>query len=113
MVQQKNFQNKFKGKNKIQHNTTFKKKGKKNNKKDDGCFTCGSLEHWANKCPNKYKKPGQNSNSVNVVVSNTDKGAPGYGSSFTAFSIYQSTEWWVDTGANVHVCADYSLFSSY
>ena len=80
MVQQKNFQNKFKGKNKIQQNTTFKKKGKKN-KKDDGCFTCGSLEHWANKCPNKYKKPGQNSSSINVVMGNTDKGAPGYGNS--------------------------------
>ena len=24
-----------------------------------------------------------------------------------------STEWWMDTGANVHVCADISLFSSY
>ena len=111
---QKNFQNKFKGKNKIQQNTTFKKKGKKNNKKkDDGCFTCGSEDHWANKCPQKYKKPGQNSNSVNVVMANADKGAPGYGNSFTVFSVYQSTEWWVDTGANVHVCADISLFSSY
>ena len=58
MVQQKNFQNKFKGNNKIQQNTTFKKKGKKNNKKkDDGCFTCGSENHWANKFPQKYKKP--------------------------------------------------------
>nr|CAH65753.1 OSIGBa0123D13.2 [Oryza sativa] len=27
--------------------------------------------------------------------------------------INQSTNWWVDTGANVHVCADISLFSSY
>ena len=24
-----------------------------------------------------------------------------------------SPEWWVDTGANIHVCADASLFSSY
>ena len=30
------------------------KKGKKKDKKRDGCFTCGSEEHWANKCPNKY-----------------------------------------------------------
>nr|CAE01581.2 OSJNBa0068L06.7 [Oryza sativa Japonica Group] len=27
--------------------------------------------------------------------------------------VNQSTNWWVDTGANVHVCADISLFSSY
>src|SRR4051812_6809384 len=47
-------------------NTTFKKKGKKKGK--DGCFTCGSAEHWANKCPNKYKKLGQDSKSVNVTM---------------------------------------------
>ena len=46
---------KFKGKNSVQQNTTFKK-GKKKDKKRDCCFTCGSEEHWANKCPNKYKK---------------------------------------------------------
>ena len=28
-------------------------------------------------------------------------------------SICQSTDWWIDTGANIHVCADISLFSSY
>ena len=32
------------------------KKGKKKDKKRDGCFTCGSEEHWANKCPNKYQE---------------------------------------------------------
>ncbi|XBJ11327.1 hypothetical protein VPH35_016037 [Triticum aestivum] len=60
MVNQKNFNShKPKEKNGVQHNTDFKKKGKKTfkkNKKDEGCFTCGSVEHWANKCPNKYKK---------------------------------------------------------
>src|SRR3989337_223609 len=80
--------------------------------KRDGCFTCGSEEHWANKCPNKYKKPGQDSKSVNVTLSNND-GASGYGNLFTVLSVCQSTDWWVDTGANIHVCADVSLFSSY
>jgi hypothetical protein len=27
--------------------------------------------------------------------------------------VFQSTTWWLDTGANVHVCSDASLFSSY
>ena len=51
-VNQKNFNShKPKGKNGVQHNTDFKKKGKKTfkkNKKDEGCFNCGSVEHWAN-----------------------------------------------------------------
>jgi hypothetical protein len=25
----------------------------------------------------------------------------------------QSTNWWVDTGANIHVCSNLNLFSSY
>ncbi|XP_066361226.1 uncharacterized protein [Miscanthus floridulus] len=62
-----------------QENTTkpvqtaqFKKKN--NNKRDGGCFVCGSEQHWA---------------------------------------ICNSPEWWMDSGANIHVCADVSLFSSY
>ena len=86
------------------------KKGKKKDKKRDGCFTCGSEEHWANKSPNKYKKPGQDSKSVNVILSNND-GASRYGNLFTVLSVCWSTDWWVDTGANIHVCADVSLFS--
>ena len=72
--------------------------------------TCGSEEHWAHKCQNKFKKPGQ---SVNMIVSNSENGAFGYGNLFTVFSVCQSTNWWIDTGANIHVCSDISLFSSY
>ncbi|KAM3408252.1 hypothetical protein ACQJBY_001433 [Aegilops geniculata] len=81
MVHQKNSNShKPKGKNGVQQSADFKKKGKKTfkkNKKDEGCFTCGSLEHWANKCPNKYKKQGQDSKSVNMIVSNNESGASG------------------------------------
>jgi hypothetical protein len=28
-------------------------------------------------------------------------------------SVYHSPEWWIDTSANIHVCTDISLFSSY
>jgi hypothetical protein len=31
----------------------------------------------------------------------------------TVLSVFQSASWWLDTGANIHVCADISLFSSY
>ena len=29
------------------------------------------------------------------------------------FLVLQSTDWWVDTGVNIHVCSDISLFTSY
>ena len=110
---QKDFNSyKLKGKMGVQQNTDFKKKGNKTLKKDkkkSGCFTCGSEEHWAN----KFKKPGQDSKIANMIVSNNESGASGYGNLFTVFSVSQSTDWWIDTGANIHVCADISLFSSY
>jgi len=31
----------------------------------------------------------------------------------SVFSVCHSPDWWVDTGANIHVCADVSLFSFY
>jgi len=37
----------------------------------------------------------------------------GYNNLSTFLSIFQSMSWWLDTDANVHVCADISLFSSY
>ena len=49
---------------------------------------------------------------MHVTLSNNDV-AFGYGNLFTILSVCQSTDWWVDTGANIHVCADVSLFSSY
>jgi hypothetical protein len=41
-------------------------------------------------------------------------GTSGYGNLFhTVLSVFNSPDWWVDTRANIHVCADKSLFSSY
>jgi hypothetical protein len=49
-----------------------------------------------------------------MVVSETAEGTSWYGNILpTILSICQSLEWWADTGANIHVCADISLFSSY
>jgi hypothetical protein len=31
----------------------------------------------------------------------------------TVLSVFNSPDWWIDTGANIHVCADKSLFFSY
>ena len=37
----------------------------------------------------------------------------GYGIFLTILSVCHSPDWLIDTGANVHVCGDISMFSSY
>jgi hypothetical protein len=49
---------------------------------------------------------------VNMVTSTRD-GTSGYGNLPYVPSLFQSTTWWLNSGANVHVCSDASLFSSY
>jgi hypothetical protein len=48
-----------------------------------------------------------------MVVSNSGDGTSGYGNLPYVLLVFQSTSWWFDSGANVHVCSDASLFSSY
>ena len=49
-----------------------------------------------------------------MVVSEAEGGTSMYGNSLpTVLSVCHSPEWWMDTGANINVCADASLFSSY
>jgi hypothetical protein len=75
---------------------------------------CGSLDHWAKKCPNhKGRKPQSKQKTVNMVVSSSGGGTSGYGNSPYVLLVFQPTTWWLDSGANVHVCSDASLFSSY
>ena len=69
---------------------------------------CASTEHFAAKCPN-----GKGKDSANMVISEPG-GTSGYGNLLpTVLTVFYSPEWWVDTGANIHVCVDASLFSSY
>ena len=49
-----------------------------------------------------------------MVISETGEGTFGYGNSLPfVLSVCPSPEWWMDSGANIHVCADVSLFTSY
>jgi hypothetical protein len=85
---------------------------KKNKKEEDGCFVCGSSDHCATKCPNrKGRKPQPEQKTTNMVTSTGD-GTSGYGNISLILSVFQSTTWWLDSGANVHVCSDASLFFS-
>ncbi|KAL0434112.1 UNVERIFIED_CONTAM: hypothetical protein Slati_2745500 [Sesamum latifolium] len=73
--------------------------------------------HWAKLCPNKKAKTAQA--AVNMVV----EGSSGVSTSGATegyvfvqpelLTIYEPCDWLIDTGANVHICADKSLFVSY
>ena len=90
--------------------TSFKKKKKMLNKSELKCYTCGEPGHFSVDCPDRADKKGKASKHVNVV---TASNADGYGNLPIVLSVFQSPCWWIDTGANVHVCADISMFTSY
>jgi hypothetical protein len=49
-----------------------------------------------------------------MVTTDTEGGTSGYVNYLpTVLSVCNSTEWWMDSGANIHVCADISLFAFY
>jgi hypothetical protein len=74
---------------------------------------CGTIDHWVNKCPqHKGRKPQSEQKDVNIVT-NTGDGTSVYGNFPSILSVFQSTTWWFDSIANIYVCADASLFSSY
>jgi hypothetical protein len=75
---------------------------------------CGSSDNCAKKCPNrKGRKTQPEQKTENMVVSSSGGGTSGYGNLPYILSVFQSTTWWLDFGANIHVCSDVSLFSSY
>jgi hypothetical protein len=49
-----------------------------------------------------------------MVISETGGGTSRYGNRLPfVLSVCHSLEWWMDSGANIHVCADVALFASY
>jgi hypothetical protein len=46
------------------------------------------------------------------MVTSAGDETSGYGNLPLVLLVFQSTTWWLDSGANVHVCSDGSLFSS-
>jgi hypothetical protein len=51
--------------------------------------------------------------SANMVIGETTETSKYDNILPTVLSVYHSPKWWIDTGANIHVCVDISLFLSY
>jgi hypothetical protein len=48
-----------------------------------------------------------------MVVFSSGGGTSGYSNLPYILLVFQSNTWWLDSGANVHVCSDTSLFTFY
>jgi hypothetical protein len=124
-AQTKNVQNSA---NFVQKNKQFnKKKGLKQNKttsfkknkiekkgmKNLTYFVCGNPGHFAKDCNDRKDRTTELRQKFTHVTIGEASTSEGYGNPFVVYSAFHSIDWWVNTSANVHVCSDISLFSSY
>jgi hypothetical protein len=67
------------------------------------CFVCGETRHFAKKCKNRKRKTNQQGpKSANVTIDDPSRSR--YGNSLPSiFSVCQSNDWWIDTGANIMI----------
>ena len=90
-----------------------KSKGKGKEKKD-GCFICGSPDHWKRNCKQwkekKAQMSGESSQSANVVIGYNDEDGE-----LLAISTSSGAprHWTLDTACTFHMCAHRDWFNTY
>ena len=70
----------------------------------------GKEGHLGKNCRyHKDQDDGKPNKKVNITIGDgNEAGGSRFGNFPVVFSVLQSTNWWVDTGANIHVCSDMS-----
>ena len=112
---------KFKKNFKVNNDSKFKKKSKDGSTKFSGkCFFCGKIGHRQSDCRFKKKKKENNSNKANVIENQSEEICAmvsemqiGMIVELNMAAATKSSDWWLDSGATIHVCNDKTLFSSY
>ncbi|WCJ24899.1 hypothetical protein M5689_006823 [Euphorbia peplus] len=101
----------------------FNNKPKNNNfnqKNGSECCVCGKTNHIAKNCFQRHgqqnKGPTSQKPQANMVT--IEPSSPSSSQRYFVLSpelniVFDSNDWWIDSGANVHACADKRFFSSY
>jgi hypothetical protein len=100
---------------KLSQTIQFKRK-KMMNMDEIVCFICDENGYFAKKCKNcKGKKNQPRQKSINVTIGDPSRSRYGNSSCIYIYiySIFQYNDWWIDSRANIHVCSDIFMFSSY
>ncbi|PHT37341.1 hypothetical protein CQW23_25041 [Capsicum baccatum] len=98
-------QNKSKKRKKVEHGSTQPKK-----KFKEKCFNCGKIGQKSTDC--RASKKGKKKGQKNMIESNKE-----YDDLCAMFMecnlVGNPYEWWMDSGATRHICANKELFSSF
>ena len=99
---------------------TFKKTNSNKDKKGRACFHCGKKCHYVRECrflKNEMKEKELNTSEANVVDEIVAMVSEMQISMITevhmANAVENSSEWWYDSGATIHVCNNKLLFKEY